>query len=333
MNIASLGANSPHPTYFSCCCCCWLPGRVQMFLASEKETGSEDLQVCVMWLDFWPYMGLAQRGDLERCFSYGYSIACGNPDLLVGRLSSQLWGASVAVVNSRVRSAAMDFKQQSALGRRGGPYLCWNCLRMEPICFSCSGAGESVQVADAVGVSHFRVNRNLKNLKGQFWIRTWYLPDEILVLTWSKGSLLCAHSKAGKVNLMCPCFPSTSGSVPAVHHWLVYRCLNALPSLIWSQNIFHIFFYFYFGCTFFFFSAEDISICLMNLSAKPADSFEVVFCLPWVSLRTTGWKQDAVVVCTNGVVQKGCLFPCLWCSWSFGDIKGDFVSFCDGCTY
>lgn len=41
-------------------------------------------------LDFWPYMGLAQRGDLERCFSYGYSIACGNPDLLVGRLNSWL---------------------------------------------------------------------------------------------------------------------------------------------------------------------------------------------------------------------------------------------------
>lgn len=60
--------------------------------------------------------------------------------------------------------------------------------------------------------------------------------------------------------------------------------------LLFEAKIFFIFSFTFISVkvALFFFSAEDISICLMNLSAKPADSFEVVFCLPWVSLRTMG---------------------------------------------
>lgn len=332
MNTDSLGANSPHPTLF-----------FLTLLLLAPRTGADVLGKWVrrqgvriyrsIWsvstgLDFWPYVELAQRGDLESVFLFlfffymitilpvevqicwwvGLTPGC---EVLPLPLWTPGWGLHPWTSSSK----------QSVLEGRGDPHLCWNWLSVEPICFSCSGAGESVRVADAVGVSHFRVNRNLKNLKGQFWVWTWYRPDEILVLTWSKVSLLYAHSKAGKVNLMCPCFLSTSGTVHTVHLWLVYRSLNALPSLIWSQNIFPIFFWaiilflFKLLCLFFFsFSAEDITICLMNLSAKPADSFEVVFCLPWVSLCTTGWKQYVVVVCINGMVQKGFLLHCLWCS-------------------
>lgn len=88
-------------------------GRNWAWQVSENETASKNLHAYMTskcWTGFWPYIALAWAEDLWTVTFF--FISCRDPDSLVRRFNSCLWGAIATIRNPRVRPMSMDFQQQ-----------------------------------------------------------------------------------------------------------------------------------------------------------------------------------------------------------------------------